>query len=121
MKTLKILSLGLFLVLAIHASSFAQGPSAKGFDSLLCIADVLLPGGAELKFTGDQITLFGGQVRIVALTDVECTNGGTLCQIKVQIFHGKSSSTHIPTFLDQNQPDSNSLTCGDTVVTVTSP
>ena len=121
MKSLKILFLGLLVVLAVQASAFAQGPSVKGFDSLLCIADVLLPGGAELKFKGDEITLFGGQVRIVALSDVQCTNGGTLCQIQVQIFHGKSSSTHTLTFLDQNQPDSDSLTCGDSVVTVTSP
>jgi hypothetical protein len=104
-----------------QASAFAQGPSGKGFDSLLCIADVLFPGGAELKFSGDEIALFGGQVRIVALTDVQCTKGGTLCQIQVQVFHGESSSTHTLTFLDENQPESDSPTCGDSVVSVTSP
>jgi hypothetical protein len=121
MKPLKILFVGLLLSLAIQVPGFAQGPNAKGFDSLLCIADVLIPGGSELKFKGDVIPLFGGQVRIVALTDVSCNVNGTLCHIQVQIFHGKSDSIHTLTFLDNDQPQSDSLTCGDTVVSVASP
>jgi hypothetical protein len=118
MKPLKILLMVSLFVFAVSAPAIAQGPSPKGFDALFCIADVLLPGGSELKNAGDQIVLFGGQVRIVALSKVTCNGGGNICEITVQIIHGSSSSEHTLTFLDQNQPQDDSLTCGDSVINV---
>ena len=117
MKPFKI-SLVASLIFAVGIPAFAQGPSPKGFDALLCIADVLIPGGSELKNAGDEIVLFGGQVKIVALNDFTCNGGGNICQITVEITHGASSSIHTLTFLDQNQPQSDSLTCGDSVINV---
>jgi hypothetical protein len=119
MKPLKILLMASLFVFAVSAPAFAQGPSPKGFDALFCIADVLLPGGSELKNVGDQIVLFGKQVRIVARSNVMCNSGGgNICEITVEIIHGASSSTHTLTFLDQNQPQADSLTCGDSVINV---
>ena len=118
MKPLKILLIASLFVFAVSAPTFAQGPSTKGFDALFCIADVLLPGGSELKNPGDQIVLFGKQVRIVALSGVTCNGGGNICEITVQIIHGASSSTHTLTFLDQDRPQDDSLTCGDSVINV---
>ena len=121
MKPFKISLVASLFVFTVGIPAFAQGPSPKGFDALLCIADVLIPGGSELKNAGDEIVLFGEQVKIAALTDVTCNGGGNICQITVKIIHGTfpdSSSIHTLTFLDQNQPQSDSLTCGDTVINV---
>lgn len=102
------------LALVVAPTISAQGPNAKGFDALLCIAETLLPGTQELKSEGDIIPLFGGQVTLTAVSDASCT--GLACEITVQIDHGASLSIHTINFVDQN--NSGGLNCGDIITAV---
>ena len=61
MKLFKISLAASLFVFALGIPAFAQGPSPKGFDALLCIADVLIPGGPSLKTQAMRLCCLAGR------------------------------------------------------------
>lgn len=88
-----------------------QPPTLQGFNTVLCVADGLLPG-ASLP---DEIVLFGRQVILRGSNLID--RGDGLFEITVEVIHGTTSSVHTVRFIETTVP-SRALNCGDTIISV---